>query len=95
MLAVEESIIELPHTDIFEKEYCTYAIQYKTTRITARVSILYDVLNEMVIDGLLEKFGTSERTMALSHLERACDGDLVLYDRGYPSFERFAVTIYL
>ena len=87
LLAVDGSIIELPHTEEFEKEYGTYANQYKTLRITARVSILYDVLNEMVIDGLLEKFGTGEREMALSHSDQASINDLILYDRGYPSFD--------
>lgn len=87
LLAVDGSIIELPHTEMFEKQYGTYANQHKTLRITARVSILYDVLNEMVIDGLLEKFGTGEREMALSHLTQASNNDLILYDRGYPSFD--------
>lgn len=45
LLAVDGSIIELPHTEMFEKQYGTYGNQHKTLRITARVSILYDVLN--------------------------------------------------
>ena len=87
LLSVDGSIIELPHTEWLEQKYGTYANQYKTLRITARVSILYDVLNEMVIDGSLEKYSTGERTMALSHLGQASSNDIILYDRGYPSFD--------
>ncbi len=72
MTYLDGSIIELPHTEKFEKEYGTYVNQHKTLRITVRVLMLCDVLNEMVIDGLLKKFGTGEREMR---------DDLILYER--------------
>jgi hypothetical protein len=59
---------------------------------TAQGSILYDVLNDIVVDAAMEPISIDERTLALRHLE-ACKtivddkNILVIFDRGYPSFD--------
>jgi Transposase DDE domain. len=59
---------------------------------TAKASMLYDVLNDFIIDAELNKAGSSEREMALRHMEKLkefCPGTkkLLIFDRGYPSAE--------
>jgi len=59
---------------------------------TAQGSILYDVLNDIVIDALITPMATDERILAKAHIdslkEHAPDEKkLVILDRGYPSFE--------
>ena len=87
LLAVDGSIIELPHTQALEQEYGTYANQHHTLRVNAKISTLYDVLNEIVLDGLLGKYKDGERDLALLHLSHTKQNDLLLYDRGYASFD--------
>lgn len=61
------------------------------TSATARVSTLYDVLNECIIDAEIEKFSCGERELALRHIEklRGMGGtnNLIIFDRGYTSSE--------
>lgn len=58
----------------------------------AHASILLDVPNDFVIDACLERYGTSERKMALGHmdaLKECCPRGkkLLIFDRGYASLE--------
>ena len=64
----------------------------------ARASVLFDVLNTMAVDASLTNKNKSEendiiaydeRTLALQHLEYCTKEDLVVMDRGYPSYELF------
>ena len=50
------------------------------------VSTLYDVFQGVVLDAKLTPYKTSERDLALQHLEHTEENDLILYDRGYPAF---------
>jgi hypothetical protein len=57
---------------------------------TAKISLLYDVVNDFVVDAAIGKVGTSERDLALGHIERLrgmCPDvkKLLIFDRGYPS----------
>ena len=53
----------------------------------ARISILYDVLNNLVIVSKLVPLKIGEIPLAKEHLLEAKKNDLIIYDRGYPSFE--------
>lgn len=86
LLAVDGSRMTLPNTQELEKIYGKTKNQSKTGVVQARVSVLYDVLNKFVIDGCLVPLSTGERKLALEHLECSTTGDLIIYDRGYPSF---------
>jgi hypothetical protein len=57
---------------------------------TAKISLLYDMLNDFVVDAAIGRAGASERDFALGHMERLrdiCPGvkKLLIFDRGYPS----------
>jgi hypothetical protein len=57
---------------------------------TAKISLLYDVLNDFVMDAVVGRAGASERDFALKHMEKLrnlCPSveKLLIFDRGYPS----------
>ena len=59
----------------------------------ARVSQLFDVLNEITLDGLIVPKAFGERELAAAHFAHLQAGDLVLLDRGYPAFWLFALIL--
>jgi hypothetical protein len=57
---------------------------------TAKMSLLYDILNDFIVDAAINKVGTSERDIALDHIKKLrgmCPEveKLLIFDRGYPS----------
>lgn len=87
LLAVDGSRVTLPVTQELQEEFGVAKNQTDTVVVQGRVSVLYDVLNGFIIDSKLSKLSISERKLALDHLEYTKAEDLVIYDRGYPSFE--------
>lgn len=55
-----------------------------------RVSVLYDVLNRLIVTASLAPLAVAERSMAGEQLDDLQADDLVLMDRGYPAFWLFA-----
>ncbi len=86
VLSVDGSRMTLPNTKELACEYGKTKNQSKTSVVQARVSVLYDVLNKYVIDGILSPLSVGEANSAIRHLEFTNPKDLVIYDRGYPSF---------
>jgi len=61
----------------------------------ARVSILFDIENKIVHQGILNSYFSSEKDMAFEHIEYLVElrqksstpyNDLIIFDRGYPSY---------
>jgi hypothetical protein len=59
----------------------------------ARVSQMFDVLNEVTVDALIGSKDLGEREYAARHFALLQPGDLVLLDRGYPAFWLFALIL--
>jgi hypothetical protein len=55
--------------------------------VTARASVYFDVLNQLVMDARLEPARTAERAMGALHLGAVRPGDVALTDRGYCGVE--------
>lgn len=87
VLAVDGSRIALPFTEALKKRYGTTKNQFGEANVQARVSVLYDVLNDVALDASLDNLSEGERDLALNHSHRWKKGDLIIYDRGYPSFD--------
>lgn len=87
ILAVDGSRITLPHTQELAQCYGRTTNQSDTFVVQAKVSVLHDVLNNIVVDGSLSNVSVRDREMALAHLQHCRTGDLIIYDRGYPSFD--------
>lgn len=86
VLACDGSIITLPFTKELKERYDVVKNTSTLNIVQAKISVLYDVLNELVLDIDIDKPRASERELALKH--RSCwqPKDLIIYDRGYPSF---------
>lgn len=88
LMSIDGSTVVLPNHESIKEEF---GVEYfgpsaNRPRSVARISMLYDVLNFMTLDGQMASYATSERELAyrhLNHLQAA--KDLLLMDRGYPS----------
>lgn len=89
LLAIDSSVIELPYTPERVAIYGTYHNQYPTKQVKGRISVFYDLLNHLVLDGVQQGHKSAERDLAYQHLALAGTSDLVIYDRGYPCHDLF------
>jgi hypothetical protein len=87
VLAVDGSRITLPFTEKLKKSYGATKNQFGETIVQARASVLYDVLNGIALDASLDNLSEGERDLALNHAHQWKTNDLIIYDRGYPSFD--------
>lgn len=87
VLACDGSIITLPFTKELKERYGVVKNVSTLNIVQAKVSVLYDVLNKLVLDVDLDKSRAPERDLALQHKPCWQPKDLIIYDRGYPSFD--------
>jgi len=90
VLAIDGSKIALPS----DKKLLAYfgGLGKDKTAPTAQGSILYDVLNDIIVDAFLHPMKSGERALAIKHLKKYVKiapgkKNLIIFDRGYPSFE--------
>lgn len=87
VLAADGSRITLPFTMELKKCYGVTKNQFGGSIVQARASVLYDVLNGITLDAVLENLNEGERDLALKHAYQWKKNDLIIYDRGYPSYD--------
>ena len=88
LLGIDGSTINLPVNAETIQLYGAYNNQKQTNDVVlARVSILYDVLNDIVLDGVLCNFKIGEVTLSQQQIPLAKENDIIIMDRAYPSFE--------
>lgn len=61
----------------------------------ARVSQMFDVLNKVTVDALISPYHIGERELITQHLLKLLPNDLLLLDRGYPSYWIFNLILSL
>lgn len=87
VLAIDSSVTSLPNTPELKSLYGTSKNQTETPVVTARCSVLYDVLNRYILDAILSPMSKGEATISKAHLDYTQRNDLIIYDRGYASFD--------
>ena len=94
VLAIDGSELRLNKTKE-NKEIFVSQSRSAENKTNARISLLYDVISNYVIDAQIGSIGISERDYAiknLAHFSSICDEkDIVIFDRGYPSRDMIAV----
>ena len=86
LLAVDGSIIRVPNKP-HNKEYFGSLRKFQEdNNPSARASLLYDVCNDIVLEGTIAPTSKGEIPMAMDHLKHVKKGDLILFDRGYSSY---------
>ena len=97
LLGIDGSLITLPNEDDIKKEFIPTSVvnQYKDKSkeiVQARVSVVYDLLNGIAIDAILTNTKIHETNICKDiHFKNLKEKDLVIFDRGYPSYEMFAI----
>jgi hypothetical protein len=88
VLAVDGTRLVLPNHPTVAEEFGVHQFGPKadSPRSLAMGSLLYDVLNLITIDSQIAPYASSERDLLMQHLDQVKPGDLLLLDRGYPSF---------
>ena len=87
VLAMDGSRLTLPFTKELEGIYGQTKNQSNTYIVQAKACVLYDLLNKICLSGVLSSIDTDERIQAKQLFEYCKPNDLIIYDRGYPSFE--------
>ncbi len=90
VLAVDGSKYLLPNTKDLYNTFGGMTNQFEKCIPMALGSALYDVFQGLILDAQLAPYASSERDLALRHLEHSETTDLTLYDRGYPAFWMFS-----
>ena len=88
VLAIDGSTVELPNTKELKEIYGIY--EEKAPYPAGRIHVMYDVYNEIVIDGKLSAYKESEQENAIKLIkENITKGakEIILFDRGYPSVQ--------
>jgi Transposase DDE domain len=87
LLSVDSSLLRLPGSavlgDVFSWVQCANHYGLLERYPQARVSVLYDVLNQVALDARLSPWRESETELAHQHLAMVQPGDVLLNDRGY------------
>lgn len=86
LLAVDGSRITLPYDQKLKELFGVNTNQSLSEVVQGTVSILYDLLNGLILDASLNPLHSGERELALKHSGKWKAGDLIIYDRGYMSY---------
>ncbi|KAA6323350.1 hypothetical protein EZS27_027200 [termite gut metagenome] len=85
--ALDGSSVSLPNTEALIEKYGYPTNQRGDCQAIARVSVIYDVLNNLIINGMLHSYFVSEKTVSFDCIEhQTTDNVLMLFDRGYMSW---------
>jgi len=89
LVAIDGSRIQLPNREEIISEFGMAENKGKSVPM-AMTSTAYDVLNHIAVNAYVERYETSERTLADRHIERIRElipnsKNILLMDRGYPS----------
>jgi hypothetical protein len=88
LLAVDGTRLVLPNHPSVAEEFGVHKFGPKadSSRSLAIASLLYDPLNLLTIDSQIAPYSSSEGDLLMQHLAKINTGDMLLLDRGYPSF---------
>ena len=90
LLAIDGATEQLPNTKQMKKEYGEYKPSKATVGVAmGRINVIYDVLNEIVLEGKLtsHKIGEIETAKELMGIATRVPKAIILMDRGYPKME--------
>jgi hypothetical protein len=100
VLGIDGSVLRLPnHPELFEqftsKEIFCQEGSTGRRYPEARISVLYDLLNRVALDGQLRPSSQGEVGLAIEQLDQAGAGDVVVTDCGYTGYSYLSAVIYM
>ncbi len=95
LLGLDSSIVRLPNGPDLLAQFTPVEVinnhgKTGTSYPEGRISVLYDLLNRVSLDGRLERSGLGEVELAIEQLACAGKGDITLFDRGFTGFRLLA-----
>jgi hypothetical protein len=89
ILSVDGTRVMLPNHPSVRSDFGVYSFGPKadSDRSLATCSLLYDTLNKITLDAQIAPYFDSESSLLDKHLDSMLANDLLLLDRGYPSFK--------
>lgn len=94
LLGIDGSEIELQHGAAIQSKFGRIFTNKESINASKSI-VIYDLLNELVIDAEMNIYNSSERTSAIKQLKRMKEEgkarkDVIVADRGFPSLEVFS-----
>lgn len=90
LLSVDSSLVRLPASRAVGQKFgwvqCANHLGPQERYPQGRVSVLYDVLNQIALDPRLSAGTVAETALAHEHLAHVQPGDVLLSDRGYTGY---------
>lgn len=93
LIAVDGSTVQVPNTPENLAHFGAWQPAKGGPCPMARISQMFDVLNDITLDAIIVPKTLGERDLAAEHFAHLHLGDLVLLDRGYPAFWLFALIL--
>jgi len=98
LVGVDSSVLRLPDSEELGKEFGWKQASNQrgatgTRYPEARLSVVYDLLNELGLDAQLRASTVGEVAMAIEQLKHVQPGDIILNDRGYSGYIYFASVL--
>ena len=100
LLGIDGSTLRLPnHPELFE-QFTPVALNAEAnstakTYPLARISVLYDLLNRVGLDGQLRPGSAGEVGLAIEQLDQAQPQDIIVTDRGYTGYPYLSAVVYM
>jgi hypothetical protein len=91
LIAIDGSDLQLPQKEALKSKFGCAKNDKGSTLVMAKLSCAYDVLNCKTLDAQIDRCKSSERDLAVAHIEAIQQlhhdetKDLYIFDRGYPS----------
>ena len=95
LLAIDGSTARLPRIKEIAEHFGVWHSKGGTECPIARVSQMFDVLNNISIDAIISPKSVGERELAAQHFLNLLPADLILLDRGYPAYWLFNLILSL
>jgi DDE family transposase len=95
LLGVDSSLLRLPNSAELRREFTLVEVENQTghtgtSYAEARMSVVYDLLNRVCLDGRLERSTLGEVDLAVEQLRQASAGDVLINDRGFTGYRYLA-----
>jgi hypothetical protein len=105
LVGIDGSTVQLPNSEEIRQEFGSVSNQYGAVMPMGRISVAFDVENGLSLATIIAPYTSGERDLALGHLaaleafdqrtagKRGHEGDLLLFDMGYPALYFIALCI--
>jgi len=95
LLGVDSSLLRLPNNEELLQQFSPVQISNHLGKTgvsypEGRMSVLYDLLNRVGLDGRLEPSSVGEVDLAIEQLAQAAPGDVLINDRGFTGYRYLA-----